>query len=733
MHFARPNRIRRSSRRVVSLLSIAPFVLAACGGGGGSDDTQATAPPPVVTPVPVYATKTAGATVTLPTGSKVAANQLTIVDSIASVTPAIDGTFQLPAYDNGTQIAIALSPAGNPMLMGFIDATHSTLSAQSTAQVLAWYALGGMLTLNESERAQYITQIPMLQAFPALVDAVTAEIVANPDAFATANANLTLAVNTFFQAVTGSNSVTPTRVHPQGIVVSPSATSPQSGVALIETEPASAYVTNSYRRRTHVFVTRVKDTTDSDTTDSVDTPNAAAIVDFELPPTVGLAGGVTGSITDIFNAYFGNQPTAYAPQSSSPFSVPLTTGVDKTTYSIINVGPGGHGQDQIATLTPAQHAVLVQTAINGLVNDAMIPFIGNVMFGSGFLADSSNAPIAGTTSFRSALINNLEKEMLGFIPTLPGEEDKIIAGDYRGALDDLLFNVLNTGGVRTLIIKAATDAAAEAGIDSTKLSTVVDKFNVIINAAGGVLQVIDSGVYSTQLAGSDVVDTWSLVTSATKVTLSPATTKVSLGSTVVFTAAVPGADTTGFSYQWTTSGRLGSLTENGGAGRTGQTTYCSSSALANYVANASTSVSLPSADSVSVTAFTGAGCVAANALNSATASVNVQDKDQDFSLWLGVWHCTIPDPNFTSIETFYNKPFPTGNFGSAPFNSTMMAIDRRSDGAVSYVYLVFDGTRAWDVRGETFEGASARGYWTFSILGGVLKEGNESYSEVCTR
>lgn len=527
------------------------------------------------TVVPLFTTTTTSMTAVLPAGSSMTADKVSVQTTVGTATPSSTGQVTVPVYKDDPQIAIVLNSAGVPMLMGWIDPLHTQISVGTTAEVLAYYALGGFLTLNDSDRTLLVQAIATNKNLATLTSTVSSEIVANPNAFAQYDSNIESALNSFYTTVTG---VTPRKhsvVRPMGVAITPGA---QSGLDVIQQPPSQAYMTNNYRRRTHAFVVRVKDTMLGPP--NVDTANSANITDFEIPPTVGVNGGVTGALTDIFGAYFGNQPTAYAPidTSGSPFNTPLTSGFDRTTYQVTVVGPGTQNIANLANLTPAMVNARAQVSVAGFVSDALVPFLTNFAFGSGFLPNAGHSASSSVSAFQAALINNIEVDLLGFIPTVPGLMDKITAGDWGGALKDMFATTANSNTVRTIFVNAVKNA-----VITSQLTTTLDigsfvgaakSFDTILNAAGGVLQVFDSGVYVTQLFGADVADQWTITVDATKVTLSPATSTIQQTGTSTFTAAVPGVDITGWSYRWTTSASVGTLSEVAGGGRS----YCSSSA-----------------------------------------------------------------------------------------------------------------------------------------------------------
>jgi hypothetical protein len=498
-----------------------------------------------------------------------------------------------------------------------MDSTHTTVSASTTAEVLAYYSMGGYLLLTDADRAEYIAQITQQKAFPALVDAIGTEIATNPDAFVQTDSAVQTALNAFFTSLTGIKAgVKKGEARPDGILINPTAT--QSGLTVLQTPPSSAYLSNAYRRRSHAFVTRVSETLGGTTS-----ADPAAVTDFEIPPTSGVNGGVAGTLIDIFNAYYGNQPTEYAPIDTDPFSVPLVGTNDATNYQVLVVGPGGQNLGAVSSLTTAQETARVQVSVGGFAEDALIPFLSNFALGSGILPDTTRLPSSTVAEFKANLAEDLAADFVSLIGSTPQLQQEILAGDYRSAMGDLYtlgVNGSTFSGLYMDAITKATSVLVANGFNPGPMSTALEKFNIIMNAAGGVLQVFDTGVYGAQIAGSDAVDTWTVATSPQKVTLTPAATTLNGLGNVGLTAALPGADVTGYSYQWTVTpavagnSLVGDLTEVGGAGRAGQTSYCSSSPNATYINTASEVANLtqPTTDVVTVTAFSSGNCTATN-------------------------------------------------------------------------------------------------------------------------
>ncbi len=611
-------------------LAVQAFSAAGCVASIGSSaaDAITVTPPLASTAVPGFPTTSWVSTVELPPGSTLSPDQLTVVDSVSQTTPSASGTFMLPSYGFGSQIAIVVSPSGNPMLMGWLDATHTTISATTTAEVLAYYALGGDLMFTSSDRSTLDAAILNSPALAPLAQVVANEIGANSEAFAQLDGNLQSALNTFFTSVSG---VVPTpfvvggrgSAHPMALLVNPGA---QSGENVEQLPPFQADITNNYRRRTHAFVQRISDTAAGSTTP---VPDPLDVTDFEVSPVTGLAGGVVGTVEDIYAAYWGNTTAAYAPTTSDPFSLPLTTGFAKTTYQVTIVGPGPGNLSLINTLTDQQATTQVQVSVGGFVTDALIPFASNFLFGSGFTSVGENAgsaAIAQQAGFVADWRKDLTNDLLNALSQAPTIQNLIIQGNYGAALKAMFYDTVTASQAYRNLLITAVQQAATKGWAPTLATPALQAFNNVLNAAGGVLQIFDSSVYVTELFASDAVDQWSIVVTSQKVTLSPNPVTLNQFGTgfQLLTANVPGADTTGYSYYWTNTGNAGNLTPiSGSATTTPNTGFCSSSNQVDYVASPIPILTLPVIDTVTVQAFTGANCVAANQLGSATAAVTV--------------------------------------------------------------------------------------------------------------
>lgn len=280
-----------------------------------------------------------------------------------------------------------------------------------------------------------------------------------------------------------------------------------------------------------------------------------------------------------------------------------------------------------------------------------------------------------------------------------------------------------TGPVTSLDTSSSTVTYA---VPSTANSQTTDTITVKAlgaKTAGDYVNVVDLGS-----------GTATATVSTLYVQIAPASVNVAQGGQTTFTASVPGTSTTGYTYMWTTTGKYGTLTEVGGQGRTGQTSYCSTSSQATYVSNSS--VSLPggsASEKVSVQAFTpGSGgaspCDLANALNTADATVNLNGS---VTQWLGAWNCPGRPGYSPYIATFYSKPFPSGDFNPPDSGrSNLMEIDGAGGLSGSYRYLIAVGNTAQD---EDYDGDVVTYRVIFSNGSLDILDDGVTVNQICTR
>jgi hypothetical protein len=608
-------RILRSPPAVAALgVALSVASLSGCSGSGGSSSS----------PDPLPTTTHAGKVV-LPTGLSLDPKGLTVVDALGQGSVSGAGAFSLPAYSAGPQLAIVENASGNAMLLGWLDGEHATIDSESTAEVLVYFASGCPM-LPPAIQLQAIEAIPQVAGIPAVRAALEAALASSPDALAAPVPALQQALAAAVAQVVPAVPAAIAPPRPRDINVKQGA---QSGVTLITAPPFAAYLQNAARRRAWGFVERVDDNSADGTRHCSADPSPApyppvAMTDFQVTPVYGLNGGVFQAFTDIMNAAYGNQTTAYAPVDSppAPFSVPMVTGSTQTCYRVRVVGPG-RNEGVKSSLSASQQLQLTQVSIQAFASDSLLPLLSNAMLGSG-VVDFGAGQGSPTYQFAAKLLAAFTTDLTAALPQFPGLQDQIVSGQWKAAVTTLF---ASSTTLRTILETAFHEAAASTQVKDLppgSLAKAFQGFAQVIDKAGAALQIFDTGAQALALYDADQADQWDLVVLQPKVTLSPAgPSPVGLGGTVTLTAAVLGVeDASSFSYRWTTPAlSTDTLKQVGGAGQQGSSFCASTNQVLYYQSGA---VATGTTNTVTVTAYPVASCQGTS-LGSATASLVYAD------------------------------------------------------------------------------------------------------------
>lgn len=615
-------------RGACAVLSATALILAAgCGGGHGGASASASVSGDSASgnsgssEIAGTATQTYAVEVVVPDGVNFTPDQLTLTTSVASVKPTAAGSATIGAYTSGSQLAIVLTPSGNPLLMAWVDAQHTEISAATTAQVLGYFALGGPLTFSDTERGTMIAGMPTAQGIGAVEAAITSALKANPEAFASGSPGVNQSVVAFaapfYAAAKASAGAAGRTAKAQAVSIDPA--QQRSGIYVLEDAPFAMHLTNSYRRRAYAFVDRVSHTNvdSSGNSTEIDDSNSVTrrVAQFEIAPTIGLSGGLAGTIGDIMMTLAGAQPTAYADVSSpvdkngdlAPVPLPLVDGSTKTTFQLTVVGPGG--QPTSVAMTDEQRQAQIKVSISGNVQDYLMPFVSNVILGSGVV--KLDIPTNAVHQFLADMGQSMSADLINYATASPDLQTAFMAGDTK----TVLYILGTSNELQTILVKGFEVAASKcttcAGPNTPKAAAFLKSFFAIVNLTGGILELGDAAARDYQISAlSSPADQWTLVSKASKVALNPTTANVNASvPTTILTASVLGAENTaGFSYHWTTTTSFGDLSEIGGSSRAHQTDYCSSGNEAVFVYQPAGYHEDGSTDSVDVEVFSGPDC-----------------------------------------------------------------------------------------------------------------------------
>lgn len=228
------------------------------------------------------------ACVELPPG----ATATSVINSLDD-TPVVDGCFTVHAFASGPQLAIALSATGEPLGMAWLSPDRPLIDARSTAEVLAFQAIGGA-TAPPSLVPSVISQLAASPAIDPVAEAVADALRANPAAFSEEAPAVAAALARAAVELLDPANDAPAGV-PKSVLVNPS--EELSGVRL-NTVGGNDQLTfqNRYRRAAYAFIDRV-----SVFDDDGEHASPAKLTELEVPSVQGLQGGI-GTVGQILAA-----------------------------------------------------------------------------------------------------------------------------------------------------------------------------------------------------------------------------------------------------------------------------------------------------------------------------------------------------------------------------------------------------------------------------------------------
>ena len=150
-------------------------------------------------------------------------------------------------------------------------------------------------------------------------------------------------------------------------------------------------------------------------------------------------------------------------------------------------------------------------------------------------------------------------------------------------------------------------------------------------------------------------------------------------------------------------------------------------------------------DTISVSAFNGTGCVAANQIGagSATVTINPANSTKNLAAWLGQWTCTsqLGSGQVTMINII-TSPYPSAlipyepnsNYPPDLFIQYTNPTQDITLGAY-YGFINTTGLNGWDARAPNAQAAYGDEYNLYTISGGTMTWSNvdQGVSKICNR
>lgn len=492
-------------------------LLSGCGGGGLSNGAALRA-------------KNIPSTLSL-TGARagVPFETLTVHTSVKTTPVTASGEAEVAIYNEGPQHTRVVDPQGRTVLMGFVSPTNPNLNPSSTAQAMAYMALGGIF-MKEAGRVTVLEYIHTLAGYDAFEDAVEAQI--TRDGFldpedATIQSTLATMVNHLMTTKA------------RGVIATPTSA---TGLSVDTTVDDKLTFTNVYLRRVSLFMRRTGHRIGNTDVDEPNTPWQK----LEMP-AVARYGGITGTIDGFLKG-----EVAYTPVTSEPFDIPLSPNNAKRTYYQVNaVGPGSDPGTLFDDLPEAQKDELRVLELKTIFLDAFLVLIANAVIPVKGDQVDDFLKFIGSNSAVSDIINNLRT-------TVPQVYDLVVQGEYWQATKAILTSGYTSNTIMPLMGQLTIDyLESHSDLSQAELDDITSGMKDLLGTLGKIdvgFTLADSALLFHDIAVSTQAQKFEFTVTPGKVTVSAARTTISPTGTTLLTATVQDKDPNGvYEYQWTVS------------------------------------------------------------------------------------------------------------------------------------------------------------------------------------
>lgn len=443
-----------------------------------------------------------------------------------------------------TNIAVLLNRDKKPVMAGFItDSTH-IVSVESTAKVLLYYALGTAFQVDTATHVfiNHIDEVPAARDWTVRFADLWKS---NPHV---------LGSGTFVEPLreaVDNLSERPDPIDIRATLQMSTRTSDitvddgdhKSGLQVYQSEMSKISINNRYRRRAHAFLYKMKYKTEGNTqyTPILNGITQNTVSDTDLP--IYATAGATSVVGTTMNLVRG-KGMDFAVTSNGPIDLELRENEEEAVYTLRAVGPGKPTGNH--PMTSAEASKYRRLLLETLTFDFLMPAL-SIKIGA---MDVDNMQAAVTA------VEHL-------VSTTPGIYDALQQGDFKEALFAALETLASSHGVDALY--KILDAVLPASIDS--FEDIAESVAGWLGVQDKVLQAIDFGLITGEIAASSALDSWEVVARASVVSLSPKEAAIISFSQQELVAEIKNLDESQASalrFQWSTTGEYGYLidTEN---------------------------------------------------------------------------------------------------------------------------------------------------------------------------
>jgi hypothetical protein len=452
-------------------------------------------------------------------------------------------------------IAYLFDHQSNPVLAGFITDSTSTLSTESTAMVLLYYA-SGVAFMRDTVGITFVTRARELDGVNEWIDEFREFWKANPKTLATGSYNQALGarVQALFAEAPPENAGLDG--YSRGRLASTTLTDIlvdnndiRSGLQVAQSAPGEITISNYYRRRAHAFLYKTKYKPSGDTTFAVIHHDVSGETKADRELGVGGSSGATSASGTVVKLISG-QGMKFAVENTGPIKMELLENEDEAVYQLHIVGVGNSGSPKTKDEHDKKELLLIET----FAFDFLLPLIGTTISAVG---EAQKGPF----------VNAVDK----FVKASPVVYDALNEGNFEKAIMATLEALASEGGTKLLeeLGKAVYNIAAEQIEDQAKRDKFVNRTKSVpvLKVTDGVLQGLDWGLVTGYILASKQLENWELTLRKSQVRLEPKEAIAVPFSQVKLNAIaqnVEESQKSNLRYKWRTSGKYGYLIDTKG-------------------------------------------------------------------------------------------------------------------------------------------------------------------------
>lgn len=480
------------------------------------------------------ATVPVSGTVALPGGSTIPLATLRVVSGVSNVPVSPTGGYTSVVEPGMAQLAAVQTPAGEPLMFGWLEANPRMLNARSTAEVLAYFDAGAALLPDSSHRRLVRQALAADQALAVLEAAVAQALQVPPSVATLATPGVEQARRAVQTALAGAAGSV------RSILINPP--TEKSGVTVDQTGYRNLTIANRWRRRLYGFVDRVSYVPKGSTQ-----PLQAALAGPPIPiPAVTGITGVISTIIDLLSRNFAWTPVAAAPQSVPLFPPDALS----TRYRVTVVGAGLRVPGSSVSAVQAQWAE--QAAVETVLLDFLLPLFDQMLNADNLRRYLGNQPEIDSIVHRFLDLN--PQNLFQALGT----------GDWKAIWTELSKLLFDTSAGQSFFYEVIiVPHAASKGLAQIQAADAVAKrWSRLLTAIEVVATSVDIGFVLAHASQAHEVEQWDVTVGGAVVTLSPP-------APIIFTHESPNIqayvqEATGgtgppFVYRWSTTGSVGKL------------------------------------------------------------------------------------------------------------------------------------------------------------------------------